>query len=209
MKRNPVIAGIAGIAGLVAAAALLLWMRPSPPRSSGTGALSREDSAGPQALPAKAASAPVAATAGNAAPLLPGQTAAETPYPAAPMAAPAIPASRAAAVRTAPGTAPDFSDPAPAAVLENLRGAFRQYQSRFGGNPVGTNPEITRALTGGNPKQAVFVQPEDGLRVNDRGELIDSWGTPFFLHQLSGTVMEIHSAGPDRVMWTADDFVTK
>ena len=47
------------------------------------------------------------------------------------------------------------------------------------------------------------------MRINARGELIDNWGTPFFFHQVSGTEMEIRSAGPDMKMWTADDLVTK
>src|SRR5882724_702065 len=106
-----------------------------------------------------------------------------------------------------PVTAPEFTNIPPATVLENLRTAFHSYQSMFRENPVGTNPEITQALDGGNRKQAHFLNDEDGLRINARGELIDPWGTPFFFHQLSGTQMEIHSAGPDRVMWTADDLV--
>ena len=97
----------------------------------------------------------------------------------------------------------------PATVLGNVRNAIGQYGSRFGGNPVGTNPEITRALNGDNPRQVKFLTDESGLRINARGELVDYWGTPFFFHQLSGTEMEIRSAGPDRVMWTADDLVTK
>jgi hypothetical protein len=105
--------------------------------------------------------------------------------------------------------APDFSDPPPATVMENMHSAFHLFASRFGANPVGTNPEITKALTGDNPKQTTFIRPEDGLRINTAGELIDPWGTPFFFHQLSGKEMEIHSAGPDRVMWTDDDLVTK
>ena len=40
----------------------------------------------------------------------------------------------------------------PATVLSNMRIAIQQYGSRFGGNPVGTNPEITKALNGDNPK---------------------------------------------------------
>jgi hypothetical protein len=79
----------------------------------------------------------------------------------------------------------------------------------FGGNPVGTNEEITRALNGDNPKQANFLSAEAGMRVNTNGELVDSWGTPYFFHQLSGTETEIRSAGPDRTMWTADDIITK
>ena len=97
----------------------------------------------------------------------------------------------------------------PATVLGNLRNAVSQYGSRFGGNPVGTNPEITKALNGENPKQVKFLSEESGLRINARGELVDYWGTPFFFHQLSGTEMEIHSAGPDKLMWTADDLVTR
>lgn len=93
--------------------------------------------------------------------------------------------------------------------MENVRSAFRTYAARFRGNPVGTNPEITAALNGANPGQTVLVKSEDGLRINSRGELVDSWGTPYFFHQLSGTEMEIHSAGPDRALWTADDLVIK
>ena len=89
-----------------------------------------------------------------------------------------------------------------------MRTAFRNYASVFGGNPVGTNPEITKALNGENPKQIKFINPEAGLRINN-GQLVDPWGTPFFFHQLSGTDMEIHSAGPDRKMWTEDDLVIR
>jgi hypothetical protein len=97
----------------------------------------------------------------------------------------------------------------PATLLSNMRIAIQNYGSRFGGNPVGTNPEITKALNGDNPKQVKFITEESGLRINARGELVDYWGTPFFFHQLSGTEMEIRSAGPDRVMWTSDDLATK
>jgi len=92
--------------------------------------------------------------------------------------------------------------------MENLQTTFHQYASTFGSNPVGTNPEITRALQGENPKQINFLKA-DGNRVNSNGELVDPWGTPYFFHQLSGKQMEIRSAGPDGKMWTADDLVTK
>jgi hypothetical protein len=94
-------------------------------------------------------------------------------------------------------------------VLENMRTAIRDYSSMFGGNPVGTNPEITAALNGDNPKQARLLKADAGMRINGNGELVDPWGTPFFFHQLSGTQMEIHSAGPDKTMWTSDDLVVK
>ncbi len=79
----------------------------------------------------------------------------------------------------------------------------------FGGDPVGTNPEITRQLLGDNPRHINFIDPAAGMRVNADGELVDAWGTPYFFHQLSGSDMEIHSAGPDKIMWTSDDIVIK
>jgi hypothetical protein len=97
----------------------------------------------------------------------------------------------------------------PAIVLENISHAIRQYGAMFGGNPVGTNPEITAALNGNNPKQINFIKPEAGMRINGNGELVDAWGTPLFFHQLSGSETEIHSAGPDKIMWTADDLVAR
>ena len=94
-------------------------------------------------------------------------------------------------------------------VMENTRTAIRNYGSRFGGNPVGTNFEITQALNGENPGEVKFLDPENGMRLNAKGELVDPWGTPFFFHQLSANEMEIHCAGPDKTMWTSDDIVIK
>ena len=83
---------------------------------------------------------------------------------------------------------------------------LRDYRSRMGENPVGTNAEIMKALMGGNPKGAVLGPPE-GQSMNGNGELVDRWGTPYFFHQLSKTSMEIRSAGPDRILYTEDDIV--
>jgi hypothetical protein len=97
----------------------------------------------------------------------------------------------------------------PETVLDNARVAIHNYNSAFGENPVGENSEITAALMGKNSRQSNFIPDGAGLRVNDKGELIDAWGTPFFFHQLSGQMMEIRSAGADRKMWTHDDLVTR
>ncbi len=106
-------------------------------------------------------------------------------------------------------TAELFTNLPPVTVMENVRRALRDYASRFNGNPVGTNPEITRALAGDNPLQVNFLNEEAGVRVNDKVELVDPWGVPFFLHQLSAHEMEIRSAGPDRRLWTDDDLVVR
>ena len=87
--------------------------------------------------------------------------------------------------------------------------AIRQYSSLFGGNPVGTNLEITRQLAGGNPKHINFLNAEAGMRVNGNGELVDPWGQPYFFHQVSSREMEIRSAGADGKMWTSDDLVAQ
>jgi hypothetical protein len=92
------------------------------------------------------------------------------------------------------------------AAIDNLEFTFRDYANALGGNPVGTNAEITTALLGDNLKQVKLPIPA-GSSQNDQGELCDPWNSPWFFHQLSGTKMEIRTAGPDRVLYTADDFV--
>lgn len=87
--------------------------------------------------------------------------------------------------------------------LDKVTLSLRDYRTIMRENPTGTNSEIVKALNGGNPKQAQLLQ--EGLTLNQNGELIDRWGTPYFFHQLSKDQMEIRSAGPDRQMWTEDD----
>jgi hypothetical protein len=152
-----------------------------PQGASATNALERPD---PSAT---------AAIQGNSGPVQPGL---ENPF--SPAGAPAGPASPL-----------QFTNFAPATVVENVRRAIRQYGAMFGGNPVGTNPEITAALAGDNPRHINFLDAAAGMRVNENGETVDPWGTPFFFHQLSGTEMEIRSAGPDRTLWTYDDLVIR
>lgn len=92
--------------------------------------------------------------------------------------------------------------------LRILQGVFRAWQRRAKdvGNPVGSNREITAALTGRNQWRLAFL-PRDHPAINARGELCDRWGTPLYFHQLSGTQMEVRSHGPDRIRFTADDVV--
>jgi len=92
--------------------------------------------------------------------------------------------------------------------LQVLSGVLLAWQTNFHeqGNPVGDNAAITAALTGKNPLNFQFIR-RDHPAINDRGEICDRWGTPFFFHALSGTRMEIRSAGPDRQLYTDDDIV--
>jgi hypothetical protein len=92
--------------------------------------------------------------------------------------------------------------------LQILNGILLAWQTNFHeqGNPVGDNAAITAALSGTNPLNFQFIR-RDHPAINAHGELCDRWGTPFFFHALSGTRMELRSAGPDRQMYTDDDLV--
>lgn len=125
-------------------------------------------------------------------------------------AEPDNPAPGAVALVTPPAGPPaplQFTNLEPDTVMQNMSRAIRQYGEMFGGNPVGNNQEITSQLRGKNPKHINFITAEAGMSVNGDGELVDPWGTPYFFHQISGADTEIHSAGPDRIMYTADDIV--
>lgn len=90
--------------------------------------------------------------------------------------------------------------------IDNLEFAFRDHAAALGGNPVGTNAEITASLRGDNVRQLALEIPS-GSTVNAKGELCDPWGTPWFFHQMSASKMEIRSAGPDHQLYSEDDFV--
>ncbi len=92
--------------------------------------------------------------------------------------------------------------------VERVRHMINDYHTLMGENPVGTNAEIMKQMIGGNSRQATLGPPE-GLPLNGQGELVDPWGTPYFFHQLSRDKMEVRSAGPDKVMWTADDVISR
>lgn len=182
---------------LLAAAALWFFLRSKtsapPPAASATQTSSAGQSGKPSAPQNNPATAPSASSAG----------ANSTPSPMPP------PNLAAGAGAIEPATATPPTDIPPEIVVQNIRHAITQFGAMFGGNPIGTNPEITSQLNGNNPKQINFIKPEAGMRVNEDGELVDSWGTPLFFHQLSGMDTEVRSAGPDKKMWTPDDLVAR
>lgn len=194
MKRALPIAALV----LVAVAAYFLFRSPTPPTPAGAPVPASE------AMPGQPA--PMANPAAGAA----GTTTAAEMAPATPPS-PAAPTNLPPSAPVVAGTAPEAAAPPgvpPEILVQNVRRAIRHYGAEFGGNPVGTNPEITAQLAGKNPKGINFINADAGMRVNAQGEMVDSWGTPLFFHQLSGTDTEVRSAGPDKVMWTSDDLVS-
>ena len=121
---------------------------------------------------------------------------------------PTVAPTAAAVPVLAPWQAPQGGNADVEREVDKIKLMLRDYRTLMGENPVGTNAEIMKAIIGANPKGAKLGPPE-GMSLNGSGELVDTWGTPYFFHQLSGTQMEIRSAGQDRKMWTSDDIVLK
>lgn len=69
---------------------------------------------------------------------------------------------------------------------------------------MGANEEFAAALMGRNAAKEVFLSAPHAC-LNANGQIIDRWGTALFFHVRDAQRIDIRSAGPDRVMWTADD----
>lgn len=89
-------------------------------------------------------------------------------------------------------------------VVSDILATFRTNFPRDG-NPVGSNAEITAALTGQNKLRLALIPADHPALSRTTGELLDRYGTPFFFHAESGTRMSITSAGPDKKFHTSDD----
>lgn len=106
-----------------------------------------------------------------------------------------------------------YADPAraPEEDLTEMSHALDNFALLVKGNnpiPLGANEEIANALKGKNRVQMRFL-PDTHPAFNPKGQLIDRWGIPLFFHANDRTRLDIRSAGPDRVMWTADDLHRK
>jgi hypothetical protein len=91
------------------------------------------------------------------------------------------------------------------AALEDILTNFLQSSPHNIRPPLGTNDEITRALTDRDTLGDSAIPANHPAIVS--GELVDRWGEPWHFHQLAADVIEVRSAGPDRKPFTADDVV--
>ncbi len=199
--RNRIIALV-----LLGLATIVLWILARPePRTNQTPvpAAPGISSPSPALTPPPAATPPQPSTA------TPAPTADASPPPATRSTATKRNFADPLAPSTVPGVTPppgSDSDAETSIDFDKITLMLRDYRTLTGENPVGTNAEIMKSIMGGNPKGAMLGPPE-GQSVNEAGELIDRWGTPYFFHQLTGDLMEIRSAGEDHRMWTGDDLV--
>jgi len=58
--------------------------------------------------------------------------------------------------------------------------ALAAYQVEYGQSLEGELPQIFAALRGDNPRKVVFIEV-DPKSMNERGEFVDPWGTPYKL----------------------------
>jgi hypothetical protein len=84
------------------------------------------------------------------------------------------------------------------AVADNLIVSLQQYREFFGSYPTGNNAAITKDLLGRGEKKVVILTARNHSEVNDKGEIVDPWGTPLQFY-FSDTEVLIRSAGPNRI----------
>ena len=81
---------------------------------------------------------------------------------------------------------------------EKIAKAMEDYRAKLGHPPKGENSEVVAALRGRNPKDLVLLKIEDEA-LNERGEIVDPWRTPFLLSFDPKTKRaRVESAGPNR-----------
>ncbi|MEP4078337.1 hypothetical protein [Haloferula sp.] len=82
---------------------------------------------------------------------------------------------------------------------------LRIYSRHIGVGPEGgLNDEIVACFLGKNPKKITFLGA-DNAKLNEAGELLDRYGTPYYFHPVSAEQIEVRSAGPDQKLWSNDD----
>ena len=70
--------------------------------------------------------------------------------------------------------------------------------------PLSANEDWADFLRGANAAHERFL-PDKHAALNSKGQVVDRWGTPLFFHAVGAGRYDLRSAGPDKLMWTADD----
>ena len=80
--------------------------------------------------------------------------------------------------------------------VENLFIGLQKYKEIVGAYPLGSNAEVAKALKGNNPKNVIILVGRKN-ELNEKGEIVDPWGTPLRIY-FSDVGVLIRSAGPNR-----------
>lgn len=70
--------------------------------------------------------------------------------------------------------------------------------------PLADNEDWAKVLLGRGRVREPFLSAKHPV-FNVRGQLVDRWQTPLFIHALGAGRFELRSAGPDGKLWTDDD----
>lgn len=91
-------------------------------------------------------------------------------------------------------------------VIESLEMMLNTFRRRASGGYYETNvnSELTRGLLGDNKAKVGYLSAKS-KRINDKGEIVDDFGTPYDFHFISGERLIIRSAGEDLELYTDDD----
>jgi hypothetical protein len=93
-------------------------------------------------------------------------------------------------------------------ISDSLILGIQQYREFTGTYPTGNNAQIAKALMGQGEKKVLILAVRKAP-INDKGEILDPWGTPLQFYFSHNEVL-IRSAGPnkaweDSAVVTADD----
>jgi hypothetical protein len=80
---------------------------------------------------------------------------------------------------------------------DNLILGLQQYREFVGSYPTGNNLTIAKSLLGRTEKKVLILSVRKS-DMNDKGEILDPWGTPLRFYFSDNEVM-IRSAGPNKV----------
>jgi hypothetical protein len=94
--------------------------------------------------------------------------------------------------------------------VENLFVGLQKFKEHVGAYPVGSNAEVVKSLNGQNLKKVIILVGRK-TDLNEKGEIIDPWGTPLRIYFSDNGVL-VRSAGPNRrfddsTSMEADDFI--
>jgi hypothetical protein len=89
---------------------------------------------------------------------------------------------------------------------DNLILGLQQYREFIGSYPTGNNITVAKALLGRTDKKVLILAVRNKSDINDKGEILDPWRTPFRFYFAENEVM-IRSAGPNKV-WEDSDVPT-
>jgi hypothetical protein len=94
--------------------------------------------------------------------------------------------------------------------VENLFIGLQKFKETVGAYPLGSNSDVAKALKGNNSKNVIILVGRKN-ELNEKGEIVDPWGTPLRIYFSDNGVL-IRSAGPNRrfddsTIMEADDFI--